>query len=272
MIYNYCENENCKKDYNKYFCKNCLKNICDNCYEKCKIEIHDIVNLEKMKEESISNIKIIKKFLNNNIIPIKDVNENLTKEENNEDIFLIIEIISQDYINYFHLENIRRILKYIDFYSNKPMKMCGFFLNCSSLISLPDISKWNIEKVETMDSIFSGCSSLLSLPNISKWNMKNVININKMFNDCSSLSSLPDISLWNTEKVTDMSELFSGCKSLSSLPDISKWKTQNIDKIEKIFYGCISLSSLPDISKWEIKEENKLHDDCLSLLSFSINK
>ena len=116
MIYNYCEN--CKKDYNKYFCKDCLKNICDNCYEKCKIEKHDIVNLEKMKEESISNIKIIKKFLNNNIIPIKDVNENLTKEENNEDIFLIIEIISQDYINYFHLENIRRFLKYIDFYSN----------------------------------------------------------------------------------------------------------------------------------------------------------
>ena len=116
MIYNYCEN--CKKDYNKYFCKICLKNICDICYGKCKIEKHDIINLEEMKKESISNIIIIKNFLNNNIIPIKEVNENLTKEENNEDIFLIIEIISQDYINYFHLENIRRILKYIDFYSN----------------------------------------------------------------------------------------------------------------------------------------------------------
>ena len=69
-----------------------------------------------------------------------------------------------------------------------------------------------------------------------------------------------------------MSELFSGCKSLSSLPDISKWNTKNIDKIEKIFYGCISLSSLPDISLWKIKEENKLIDDCLSLLYFSENK
>ena len=119
MIYNYCEN--CKKDYNKYFCKICLKNICDICYGKCKIEKHDIINLEEMKKESIIYLIIIKNFLNNNIIPIKEVNENLTKEENNEDnedIFLIIEIISQDYINYFHLENIRRILKYIDFYSN----------------------------------------------------------------------------------------------------------------------------------------------------------
>ena len=57
MIYNHCEK--CKKYENKYFCKNFFKNICDNCYEKCQIEKHDIVNLEKMKEESISNIKII---------------------------------------------------------------------------------------------------------------------------------------------------------------------------------------------------------------------
>ena len=121
MIYNHCEK--CKKYENKfenkYFCKNCFKNICDNCYEKCQIEKHVIVNLEKMKEESISNIKIIKNFVNNNIIPIKEVNENLTKKENDEDIFLIIEIISQDYINYFHLENIRKILEYIDFYKHK---------------------------------------------------------------------------------------------------------------------------------------------------------
>ena len=116
MKYNYCDK--CHKDLNKYFCKDCLKNICDNCYEKCKIEKHDIVNLEKMKEESNLYIKIIKHFLNYNIIPIKEVNENLTKGENNEDFLLIIEIISQDYINYFHLKNIMRILKYIHFYRN----------------------------------------------------------------------------------------------------------------------------------------------------------
>jgi hypothetical protein len=111
MKYNYCDK--CYKYLNKYFCKDCLKNICDNCYEKCKIEKHDIVNLEKMKEESNLYIKIIKNFLNYNIIPIKEVNENLTKGENNEDFLLIIEIISQDYTNFFHFANIERILKYI---------------------------------------------------------------------------------------------------------------------------------------------------------------
>ena len=45
---------------------------------------------------------------------------------------------------------------------------------CSSLISLPDISKWNTEKVINMSFLFMGCISLKSLPDISKWNTKNV--------------------------------------------------------------------------------------------------
>jgi len=42
--------------------------------------------------------------------------------------------------------------------------------------------------------MFYGCSSLISLPDISKWNMNNNIDISYMFYGCSSLSSLPDIS------------------------------------------------------------------------------
>ena len=45
--------------------------------------------------------------------------------------------------------------------------------------------------------MFDGCSSLSSLPDISKLNINNVTNINAMFYGCSSLSSLPDISKWN---------------------------------------------------------------------------
>ena len=45
--------------------------------------------------------------------------------------------------------------------------------------------------------MFSYCSSLSSLPDISKWNTSKVNNMNDMFRYCSSLSSLPDISKWN---------------------------------------------------------------------------
>ena len=68
-----------------------------------------------------------------------------------------------------------------------------------------------------MSYMFSGCSSIISLPDISKWNINNVNDTSYMFSGCSSLISLPDISKWNTNKVKYMSRMFSWCNSLISL-------------------------------------------------------
>ena len=123
------------------------------------------------------------------------------------------------------------------------------FYECSSLSSLPDISKWNTNNVTDMSKIFDGCSSLSSLPNISKWNTNNVTNMNGMFAGCALLSSLPNISKWKTNNVTNMSKMFYGCSSLSSLPEISKWNTNNVTDMKDMFNGCSLLSSLFDFSK-----------------------
>ena len=56
--------------------------------------------------------------------------------------------------------------------------------------------------------MFYNCSSLLSLPDIAKWNTLNVINMSCMFKNCSTLSSLPDISKLNTTNIKDMSYMF----------------------------------------------------------------
>ena len=50
-----------------------------------------------------------------------------------------------------------------------------------------------IDNVTNMSSMFEWCSSLSSLPDISKWNTNNVTNMSFIFYDCSKLSSLPDI-------------------------------------------------------------------------------
>ena len=50
--------------------------------------------------------------------------------------------------------------------------------------------------------LFPYCKSLISLPDISKWNTTNVTVMNAMFQLCGSLISLPDISKWNTTHVT----------------------------------------------------------------------
>ena len=56
----------------------------------------------------------------------------------------------------------------------------------------------NINNVTDMTNIFYGCSSLLSLPDISKWITNNVTNMSGMFYGCSKISSIPDISNWIT--------------------------------------------------------------------------
>ena len=107
-----------------------------------------------------------------------------------------------------------------------------------------------------MKGMFNGCSSLLSIPDISKWDTINMTDISEMFKGYSSLKILPDISKWNTENITNINRLFSDCKSLISLPDISKWNTNNIINISYLFNGCSSIKSLPDISKWD--KSNKI--------------
>ncbi len=124
--------------------------------------------------------------------------------------------------------------------------MSYMFYNCSSLISLPDISNWNTENVENMSYMFNGCSALISLPDISRWCTKNVEDMKNMFDGCSTLISLPDISNWNTENVENMSYMFNNCSSLISLPDFSKWEKNNVDNITNMFDECLSLIYLPD--------------------------
>ena len=53
--------------------------------------------------------------------------------------------------------------------------MNAVFYNCKSLISLPDISKWDTSNVTILSSIFANCESLKNMPDISKWNTKNII-------------------------------------------------------------------------------------------------
>ena len=70
---------------------------------------------------------------------------------------------------------------------------------------------WNTNNAINMSYMFRGCSSLSSLPDISKWNINNVKDMSLMFCGCSSLSSLPDISKWNTNNVKDIHYMFDGC-------------------------------------------------------------
>ena len=74
-----------------------------------------------------------------------------------------------------------------------------------------------ISNIINLEVMFLDCNSLVSINNISKWNTINVNDIRRVFYNCSSLKSLPDISKWNTINVTNISGLFADCSSLKSI-------------------------------------------------------
>ena len=162
------------------------------------------------------------------------INENKQKENNTNndaeycnEINIVYKIDNQKKIRifgYYFVENNKSKCK-IEF-ENKEYDLieCFYIENYTkNKLDYLRIKLKNINNVTDMGCMFYDCSSLSSLPNISKWNTKNVTNMGGMFYGCESLSSLPDISYWNTSNVTNMSEMFRGCSSLSSLPDISIW-------------------------------------------------
>ena len=157
--------------------------------------------------------------------------------------------------------------------TSKVTNMIGMFNGCKSLISLPDISKWDTSNVTNMIAMFYECQSLISLPDISKWNTSKVTNMIFMFKGCKSLISLPDISEWDTTEVTIMMNMFCGCKSLISLPDISKWNTSKVTNMIGMFNECNSLISIPDVSKWDTSKVTNMIfmlDGCNSLISLPL--
>ena len=144
------------------------------------------------------------------------------------------------------------------------------FADCEMLISLSDISKWNVEKVTDMGYMFYNCESLESLPDISKWNVDKVTNLSHMFSNCESLKNLPDIYFWNTLNVTNMSDIFSNCKLLRSVPDISNWDISKVTNLSYMLFNCESLESLPDISNWKtskVSNMSYMFFNCKSLKS-----
>jgi len=185
--------------------------------ERNQIKKKEINNIRKNDEKSIkdkSEISIIYNINHNNAINIFGLE---FVKNNKYNCILIIdnkkyEIAEKYYINNYNNNILQIKLKKINSITN----MSRMFDGCESLISLPDILKWNINNVTNMSGMFEGCKSLSSLPDISKWNTNNVTDMTYMFCECKSLSSLPDISKWSINKVTNMRYMFSGCKLLSS--------------------------------------------------------
>ena len=257
-------------------------------------EINNNIHIKEL--DSIINSKDLNIIMNNILLIY---NKMTTKEQFSDEITIIyeikknkdsIKIFGEDFVNNnknfckficdgkeydlketFNVKNYDKDILEIKLKGiMKITDMSCMFSQCSSLISLPDINKWNTINITNMGLIFAECSSLLYLPNISKWNTKNVTNMVGMFYNCSSLLSLSDLHKWNTNNVIKMKCLFYGCLKLKYLSGISDWNTSNVIDMSFMFHSCESLISLTDLSNWDTSKVtymNSMFSSCYSLKS-----
>ena len=225
----------------KYIIQEFIKKYNEN--KEAKNEIKNKINEFNIIYSINKNDKQIKifdeTFVNNN-------------KNNCKIIFLGNEIQLTDYIDISKIKGNYKTLEIKLIEIKTISNMSNMFYNCKSLLSFPELSKWDTSNVSNISCMFYNCTSLAYIPDISKWNTSNMKDISCMFYNCSSLCSLPDISKWNTINIKYMFNLFDGCSLLLSLPDISKWNTVNCTEMASMFRMCSSLTFLPDISKWNI--------------------
>ena len=94
------------------------------------------------------------------------------------------------------LERYKNICKII--YGDKEYNLTEYFEINNPKIIILEIKLIGINNIEDTSCMFCGCHSLISLPDISKWNTNNIEKINLIFYNCCKLISMPDISGWNT--------------------------------------------------------------------------
>ena len=225
------------------------KNLEYNSKTKISFQCSPILSLDSLKVIGINRKNIIYNKPEGRMINFK--NENIINYFNSINIIYeikkkenSIKIFGDNFVktNRNKLKILLSNEKEIDICENINLKENGISISLSNCIEITLIGIMNITDMSFM---FYECESLLSLPDISKWDTININDMSFLFCGCSNLKSISDISKWNTKNVTDMNHMFFGCSELKSLPDISKWDISNVSDFYGMFSFCNENLNIP---------------------------
>ena len=153
---------------------------------KDSLIINDMQNEINYSNENEENDEIFNQNKQNNLCKdlepdqISSSLSNITNKNKDESI-------SNNFLpnNIYDEDNLINASEYYNFYN--VTNMSYMFWGCKSLISLPDISKWNTSNVTNMREMFYKCKSLISLPDIAKCHESDNIDTYYMINECFNL-------------------------------------------------------------------------------------
>ena len=158
------------------------------------------------------------------------------------------------------------------------------FTNCTSLLSLPDISHLNLEKVENKGYIFSNINEHIKkkYDNLTKYQINNVMTllyknnserkIKLFYNDCIGWNENKDKFILKINNLffpptTDYGNDEGKEKSEIVVKLIEKNKISNVSSM---FHGCDLVNLLiPEESTFSFNKIDHMFNDCYFLKSFS---
>jgi len=125
--------------------------------------------------------------------------------------------------------------------------LVNFFINCTSLTSIPaDLFAKNTQAT-SFYSCFSVCTSLTSIPDDLFANNTQATNFSHCFFNCTSLTSIPEDLFANNTQATDFFCCFYNCTGLTSIPANLFAKNTQATNFWECFSGCTQATLDPDI-------------------------
>ena len=251
--FNRCKN--CGEKKNKFFCKNCEKNICENCSKNCQNDRHKLDKLGDLKKEVDIKKRQIKEFLSK---LRKDSGEN---SQLPWDIALITYIVEKDYNNYFHFQNINESHSYLHTYEE--------VYNNAFLKIIYAVNEENNLKEKERDYKIFGQTF------VEKNKDKIYLKINGEKSDL-----IEKVKIKNNNKplevilikkpksdINDISYMFCNCKSnvikLIEIKNRTKVFLKNVTNISKMFKNCSNLENI-DLFFFKAFEELRVIDSLFS--------
>ena len=147
--------------------------------------------------------------------------------------------------------------------------MKRMFYECENLLSLNDLSSWNMKNITNTSNMFSFCSRIENISSLYNWDMSNVTNTSGMFTGCTSINSIDSLKNWNMENVTDTSYMFA-FMPINSLQPLKNWEMSQVVNAQAMFKNCSEIVSLEPLSKWEwlnIVDMSEMFSGCSKIKS-----
>ena len=239
----------------------------------------------------VEKVKIVNSI--NDLIQILNEEIKKCKDDNNPKLDLSFIRFSDEFIN-----SRQKTLNYL--FNN-------YLFNVTYINTL-DITGWNLEKFEKIDSLFKNCNYLEKIIGLDTLDLSNIYSAKELFASCASLDfscvknlnvkGIKDLSFafsfnkmdnldfltnWDISECEDISFIFCGCKQLTNVDGIKNWNINslkngyslgpNTEGINGLFSHCYKLTNI-DLSSWTLGKNimwvDKVFSDCYNLKTVKI--